>query len=259
MDSTFALAGVPYLGLVVLAVVGIAAGIVNTMAGGGSFLSLSALMFVGLPAGDASGSLRLAVVLQNITAIATFHRKGVRAYGLAAKLIVPAMIGSLAGSYLATKMDDALLRPIFGGLLLLWAVLLLLKPKRFLHPPEEPKPMGPLAYFLAMLVGVYAGFVQGGVGFPLLALLIGYLGLDPVKANSVKMVVVFFATMVALINFALAGQVMWIPGLALAVGTSLGGYLGAQWQTEKGAGVVRWFLVVAVAVSGAVMVAQSLR
>lgn len=257
MDATFALAGVPYLGLAVLAVVGVVAGVVNTMAGGGSFLSLPALMFVGLPAGLANGSLRVAVVLQNIAAVATFHKKGVREYGIAAKLLVPAMLGSLGGSFAATRMDDDLLRPVFGGLLVVWAIILLWRPQRFLEPPDEPKPVGPLALFLAFLVGGYAGFFQGGVGFPLLALLIGYLGLDPVKANSVKMVVVLFATSVALINFAIAGQVLWIPGLALAAGTSLGGYLGAQWQTEKGAGVVRWFLVIAVSVAGVVMIASS--
>jgi hypothetical protein len=76
-----------------------------------------------------------------------------------------------------------------------------------------------------LLVGVYGGFIQAGVGFLQLALS-SVLGLDLVRGNAVKVLLVLLQTVVSLAIFAFNGKVAWGPGLALAVGSVLGGYVG---------------------------------
>lgn len=241
-----------------LVLVGVIAGVVNTLAGGGSFLALPLLMAMGVPAGAANGTVRIGVVLQSLVAALTFHRSGVRDWGVAARLVVPMTVGAVGGSMLAARADDAVLRPIFGGMFLAWAVLLAVRPGRFLAPATAPRSPGPASDLLCLLVGVYGGFLQAGVGFPLIALLVSFLGHDPVRANAIKVFCVGVYTLVALPVLALAGRVEWLEGTVLAAGTMLGAWLGTRWQLRAGAGLVRWFVLVTVAVAGAAMIADAL-
>ncbi|MFO7563722.1 MAG: sulfite exporter TauE/SafE family protein [Enhygromyxa sp.] len=247
------LLGDPWLDLALLLLVGLISGIVNVMAGGGSFLVLPVLIGLGLPAGVANGSNRLAVAAQSAAAAATFHRRGVRAHRSSARLAAPMIAGALLGSWLATLLDDRLFRPLIGVVLLAWAVVLVIKPDRFVRPPDEEREPNAASYLLGAAIGIYGGFLQAGVGFPLIALLSGQLGYDLVRANAVKVSLVFAYTLVALPVFVLAGQVAWAPAILLAIGTVAGAWLGARWQLQKGSAVVRWFVLVMVAVSGVAM------
>ena len=241
----------------ILAVGAAAAAVVNTMAGGGSMLVLPLMLAVGLPPSVANGTLRVGVLVQSVAAVATFHRRGERPYGLVARLALPILLGGVAGTYLATKLDDALLLPIIGVLLAGWALVLLLRPGRFLEPEGEPRNPGPWTLLAAVGVGFYGGFLQVAVGFPLLALLTLGAGLPAVRANVVKVGLVIVYTAAALPMFAYAGQVAWAEGIALAVGSLVGGWLGARWQLRSGAGIVRWFVVVTATVSGVAMLWRS--
>lgn len=243
---------------VVLAIGAAAAAIVNTMAGGGSMLVVPLMLAVGLPPGVANGTLRVGILLQNISAVSTFHRQGERPYALVAKLALPIVLGAGAGTYVATRLDDAMLLPIIGALLALWAVVLLLRPSRFLEAKGEPRSPSGWTLVAAVGVGFYGGFLQVAVGFPLLALLTMGAGLSAVRANATKVALVLIYTAVSLPIFAAAGQVAWAEGAALAVGAMVGGWLGARWQLRSGAAVVRWFVVITAAVSGGTMLWRSL-
>lgn len=244
--------------LAVLAVGAMLAAIVNTMAGGGSMLVLPLMLAIGLPPGVANGTLRVGVLVQNISAMTTFHRRGERPYRWIARLALPVTVGAAGGTVLATKLSDALLIPIIGTLLGVWAVVLLLKPKRFLEAKGEPRDPTWVTYAAAVGVGFYGGFLQVAVGFPLLALLTLGVGLPAVRANAVKIGLVLVYTLVSLPIFASAGQVDWLHGGALGVGAMVGGWLGTRWQLRSGAGVVRWFVIVTATVSGVMMLVRSL-
>ncbi|MCA9685576.1 MAG: sulfite exporter TauE/SafE family protein [Myxococcales bacterium] len=245
--------GDPWLDAGLLLLVGVITGIINAMAGGGGFIIMPTLIALGLPAGVANGTMRVSVAAQNISSIATFHQKGVRAYDLSKRLMLPMLLGGLVGAGLATRIDDAVFRPLIGVVLLVWAVILLVKPERFLHPPDSEREPSRLTDALAVLVGFYGGFLQAGVGFPLIALLGGHLGYDLVRANSVKVTLVLGYTLLTLPVFAYAGQIAWVPALVLAVGTMAGGWAGARWQVAKGSAVVRWFVLVMVVIGGLLM------
>jgi hypothetical protein len=253
------LLGNPWLDLGLLLLVGFVTGIINTMAGGGGFLILPVLVGMGLPVNVANGSVRVSVLTQNIGAVATFHNEGVRAYRPSWQLGPAMIVGALAGAYLATKIDNDIFKPLVGVVLLAWALILLIKPERFLRPPDQAREPNWLTQMLALLTGFYGGFLQAGVGFPLIALLTGHLGYDLVKANSIKVTLVLAYTIFTLPLFIGANQIAWAPALVLALTTMLGAWVGARWQLQKGAEVVRWFVLAMVTISGALMLASLFR
>lgn len=247
--------GGEWTALALLGLVGCVASVINTMAGGGGLLVLPMLMWLGVPPGAANGTMRVGVIVQNLSSWVTFRRRKQGDLGVVVRLLPAMVAGSLVGAWLATRLSDDLLRPIFGGALVVWAIALVVRPGRFLEVPAEPRAPGIAAQLAAVVIGLYGGFLQAGVGFPLLALLISGLGHAPVRANAIKVALVLGFTLAALPLFAMAGQVVWREALVLATGAMLGGWIGAVWQLrEGGAKVVQWFVVAAVAISGAMMV-----
>jgi hypothetical protein len=242
-----------WAGLALLALGAAVAGVVNTLAGGGSLLVIPLLVALGLPPTIANGTLRVGVVVQSLAALATFHAGGERDYGVVARLALPMMLGAGIGSYLATQIGDAWLQPVFGVLIVAWAIVLVVRPGRFLGTPTEVTAVRPLSHVFALTVGIYGGLLQVAVGFPLLALLTAHLGYGAVRANAIKVALVLVYTLVALPVFVLAGQVAWREGAALAVGSLVGGWLGTRLQIRRGANLVRWVVVVTAAASGVAM------
>jgi uncharacterized membrane protein YfcA len=243
----------PTLLLVVLGFVGLAAAVVNTMAGGGSMLVIPVLLALGLPSSLANGTLRVGVAAQNLTSVLTFHRRGLRVYGPFARLVIPMGVGAGVGSYAATILPDDVLRKVFGIALMGWAVVLALRPGGFAAETSTPRPVVAWALLGAFAIGLYGGFLQVGVGFPLLALLVPGLGYSPVEANAIKVLLVLSYTLVALPIFAFAGQIAWGAAGVLALGSIAGGWLGARLQLRAGARLVRWVVVAMVCVAGVAM------
>ncbi|HKJ69961.1 MAG TPA: sulfite exporter TauE/SafE family protein [bacterium] len=235
-------------GLVTL--VGVAAGILNTLAGGGSLLTLPLLIFLGLPASTANGTNRIAVFVQNVTAAAGFRRKGFQSLRYGFFLAGPAVVGAILGATVAVDISDRLFEQILGVLMLVILVLILWNPVRKLEGSEEQ--LTPLrrwiAAFCFLFVGFYGGFIQAGVGFLVIATLTLVNGLDLVRTNSYKVVINSVFTAIALLVFALHGEVNWTVGLLLAVGMGAGGWLGSHLAVEKGEPLIRAVLVIAVVV-----------
>lgn len=240
----------PGVSLAILAIAGVLAGVINTLAGGGSFLILPLLIGLGMPPTIANGTSRIGVVVQGLSSAWTFHRRGIREYRITARLAVPLTLGALLGAWMATRFDDALLRPVIGVFLVSWAFVLAFRPGRFLTPPEDASPPTWRSDVAGFVVGIYGGFLQAGVGFPLLALLIPGLGYHAVTANAIKVRLVLIYSLLSLPVFIIADQIIWREGLVLGLGTMTGGWLGAHLQLKAGAGIVRWAVLVMVLVGG---------
>lgn len=247
----------PAVLLVVLFAVSVVASVINTMAGGGSMLVVPVLLALGLPAPVANGTLRVGVLAQNLASAATFHRRREPGtYGAFARLVVPVTLGAAAGSFAATRVPADALKTVFGVALAAWAVVLAVRPGKFSAERSEPRSVGVLHVLGAIAVGFYGGFLQVGVGFPLLALLVPGLRYAPVQANAIKILLVLGYTLVSLPLFASAGQVRWLEGAVLAGGAIVGGILGVRWQLRAGASIVRWFVVVTVCIAGIAMIVR---
>lgn len=218
-----------------LFLVGTIAGILNVLAGGGSLLTLPLLIFMGLPSAMANGTNRVAIFSQNIFAIFSFKKRGVFPVRLGLLCTLPALAGSWVGASMAVSMDDMLFKRVLALVMIGVMIFTAIDPMKKMRLDEQPLTLlRNLAILLSFFfVGVYGGFVQAGVGFIIITALLVH-GLDLVKINAVKVIVVFFYTFIALGVFIAHGQVDWALGIALAVGNSLGGWIGPKLAVDKG-------------------------
>ncbi len=232
--------------LFLLAGVGVLSGFLNVVAGGGSLLALPVLIFLGLPGNVANGTNRVAIVAQNASAVTSFFKKGYSDLRTMLTLALCAVPGAALGAYLGTQVSGELFNRILGGLMILLLILMSRKP-RDAEIAEQPKRLV-LGHILMVAVGFYGGFIQAGVGFFLMAVLYRVVGLDLVRVNAFKVFIIGIYTLVALAIFADKGQVLWLLGAALAVGTTAGGWIGAHYTVKRGEGLIRVVLNVVLVV-----------
>jgi uncharacterized membrane protein YfcA len=230
---------------------GFVAGFINTLAGSGSLVTLPLLIFMGLPATVANGTNRVAIVLQNMVGVTSFHREFALDVRGAVILSAPAIVGSVLGAQIATDMDEILMRRVIGALMVVMLVVILVRPRRWLHGTLQDYRDRPKVWQLGLLflVGMYGGFIQAGVGIFLLATLVLGIGYNLVRANAVKVAMVLLFTLSALVVFILNGQVLWGVGLVLGIGNMLGALVAAQLAVERGAPLVRKVLLIVVSIS----------
>lgn len=223
---------------------GFFAGVINSMAGGGSLLTVPLLSLAGVGGTLANGTNRVAVLIQNGASAWGYARKGVVALKESVPIVGPAVAGALVGSIGASQIDDQLFERLFGILMLPLLALSLWKPKT--DRAERPWPLW-LTIISFFGVGVYGGAVQAGVGL-IVILLLSRVGFDLVTANAIKVIMNFAVTCIALPVFILNGQVRWIPALVLSVGMGVGGFVGANAAVEWGERIIRPVLVIVVLV-----------
>lgn len=234
------------LQLAIILAAGVAAGFINTLAGGGSLLTIPALLFAGIPANIANGTNRVAVVMQSAAAAESFRRKNVFVFRDSLPMLIPAFIGSIAGALVAAELDPRVFDIVLGVVLLMMVATLFIKPATVAGPNEERRrrPILTIVSFLA--IGFYGGFVQAGVGFLLIIGITTLFGYDLVKTNALKMLVVTLYSLFALGIFAFYGQVLWLHGLVLGLGNVAGALMGVRFAITRGAGAIRWVIVAAV-------------
>lgn len=223
---------------------GLAAGIVNTLAGGGSLLSVPLLVMLGLPGTVANGTNRIGVLLQNLTAAWRFRRSGVSGIEGASKVVVPVCIGSLVGAYTVANLDDATFQRIFGLVMLIDLIPMLRPPKPGGADATHPWPPWVLfAVFAA--IGLYGGAIQAGVGLLMVGAL-NHTGYGLVQANSIKVTTNVVLTTFAIPVFLWHGQISWPHAAVLAIGFAAGGELGARIAVRGGDRVIRPVMVLAI-------------
>jgi len=224
-----------------LIVGGTAAGVINTIAGGGSALTVPLLVVAGVPGNNANASNRVGILTSTAAAATAFRRLGVRGLSRSAPILVPIVIGSFVGAFGITRLTDEAFEQVFGLLMLPVIFLSIRKPK----PNLDAEPWGvPLTAAVFLGVGLYGGAVQAGVGLVMLAALTR-AGYDLVTANNVKVVANLTLTSVALPVFIVQGKVEWVPAIILAIGLTTGGWIGAHAAVKGGERFIRAVMVVA--------------
>ena len=244
--------------LALLLVGGVIAGATNTLAGGGSLLTLPLLIFAGLPPVVANATNRVAVLAQTSLSAWTFHRAGKVPWRLVLRLAPATLAGAATGASLASRLPNEAFKPVLVVAIVSIALFLALAPARFAEGARSdtpPKVTGRIL-LLFFLMGAWGGFLQAGLGFFLIGTLSIALGRDLVTSNAIKVSLACMLTLLSLGIFLGAGQVAWLQGLTLAVGMGSGGLLGSRLALRKGSRWLRWVVLVAAVVS-AVAVALS--
>jgi len=233
--------------LALLVATGFIAGIINTLAGGGSSLTIPALLLLGLPADVANATNRVGVFLQCLVGTRGFYNAGRLDTADMGPVLVPTLLGGLLGAILAAFLPVWVLKPMLLGSMVLTALIILLRPAAIAPPDGTPVKkvndsiVGWMALFIA---GIYGGFVQAGVGFILIAALSGVLRYDLVRSNALKMLCSLAFTSVALALFAFEGMVLWLPGLILGVGTMAGAMVAVKLAIKISQNTLKWFVFI---------------
>ncbi len=238
--------------MTLLIVAGIAAGFINTLAGSGSLLTLPLLMFLGLSPHQANATNRVAIFFQNIVAVKSFTKQKLLIPKQETGLILPTLLGAIVGASFAVNINEKVLHAFIAGLLFFMFFIILLKPDRWVKEQagkiEGKRPVWQIVIFF--FVGVYGGFIQAGVGFFLLSALVLGVGYDLIKANAVKVLIVLSYTTIALAIFIWSGQVNFLYGIILAIGSSIGAFFASKYAKQIGVSVIRYILLTAVFLAG---------
>ncbi|MFT5249816.1 MAG: putative membrane protein YfcA [bacterium] len=235
---------------VLLIVVGFAVGFINTVAGGGSLLSLPILIFLGLPPSVANGTNRVAIVIQTALATAGFKSKGVSTFPFNAYLGASALIGAIIGARIAVDIDGAVFNKILAVIMIVVILIIVFMPKTNLKDVKERLTgkylwLGMLAFFF---FGIYGGFINAGLGFIIILFLHYFNHMSLVRANATKVAVVFIYMLSALAVFVLNDKVNWAIGFVLAIGNGSGAWIASRVSVNKGDGFIKTFLIVMVAI-----------
>ncbi|MAX55929.1 MAG: permease [Alcanivoracaceae bacterium] len=228
---------------------GVLAGFINTLAGGGGLLILPLLMLSGMGAALANGTMRVGVLIQSIEAVRQFNKRGTMPFKPLPAILVPCLLGTLVGALAAAYLPETILKPVLLGTLVVVALLMVLKPNQMTPGPDEvpqvPEESLP-AWLGLFFAGVYGGFVQAGVGFVLIAVLVGQMRYDLLRGNALKLAITGSFTVLALGIFMWRDQVAWLPGLVVAAGTLVGVRLGVGFAHRVSPVVLKRLLLVMV-------------
>ena len=233
-----------------LIVVGFVVGFINTLAGGGSLLSLPVLIFLGLPSNVANGTNRVAIVIQTAIATAGFKSKGVSTFPFNVYLGFAAFLGSIIGANLAVDIKGETFNKILSMVMMAVVFIILFKPKIKITDLEERLTgkylwLGLVVFFL---FGIYGGFINAGLGFIMILFLHYVNRMNLVRANVTKVMVVFVYMLSALAVFVLNDKVNWKIGLILAIGNGSGAWFASRIAVTKGDGLIKTFLIVMVVI-----------
>lgn len=230
--------------------VGFIAGFVNTIAGGGTLLTMPILIFMGLPPSVANGTNRVAILIQTAIGVKGFQSKEVSTYPFSVYLGISALFGSLIGAQIAVDIKGDIFNKILSVIMVLVVIMILLKPKMKMIEMIE-RTTGKhliISIVIFFFLGIYGGFVNAGIGFMMLIVLPYVNRLSLVKSNATKVAVVCIYTIGAVFMFALNDKVNWKLGLILAIGNASGAWISSRWSVGKGDGLVKTFVVIMICV-----------
>ncbi|MDG1342061.1 MAG: sulfite exporter TauE/SafE family protein [Flavobacteriaceae bacterium] len=239
-----------YIQAVILIVVGFFAGVINTLAGGGSLFTLPVLIFLGLPPNIANGTNRIAIVIQSLSGALGYKSKGISNFPFNIYLGISASIGAVIGAQIAIDLDGRLFNRILAIILLVVGGLILMNAKNLTHKLPERLTgkyllFGIIGFFF---IGIYGGFINAGIGIVIMLFLNRINRLSLVKTNASKTAIVFIYSSLALAVFAFNDAINWKLGLLMALGTSVGAWWASRWSVKKGDQVIRWAMLITIGI-----------
>lgn len=226
---------------------GFLAGAINVLAGNGSAITLMLMIFSGMPTNIANGTNRLGATLQTITSVLSL-RKTPRTLKLVNDnlwSLIPTTLGSIIGAFMVVDIPDILLRRIIGFLMLGILATLFLNPKKWkisTEPYHNRK--NTLNWIIFFLMGIYAGFIQMGIGIIMLSAFVLVFKYSIKDANMLKLLVAVVLSIPAFIFFVAKGIMVWKPALALSAGQILGAFFATRYILyHKGLAAITTYLL----------------
>lgn len=223
------------------------------IAGGGSLLTVPVMVFMGLAGPVANGTNRISIIAQSISAIAAFRAKGFSDFRLSATLAAAASVGAFFGARIGVTLDGVWFNRMVAAVMI--AVMIVMAAGDDKTTPRADADAGApaktknlaLGHVLMIGAGFWGGLIQIGVGFLLMPILYRVMGLDLVRVNMHKVFIALVFTSVAFFVFASKVEIVWEAGAALAIGTAIGGWMGAHATIRKGEKFIKRALIAVLA------------
>jgi uncharacterized membrane protein YfcA len=266
---TFADVGsLPASRLLVAAVAALLAGVMNSLAGGGTLLTFPALVAAGLTPLAANATSTVALLPAALSSMLGYRGELAGARRWAVALAAPSLVGGGLGALLLLHTSNATFERVVPWLVL-GATGLFLAQRPLLRwvrganaespaLPHDAEARGPAGGLLALqlAVGIYGGYFGAGVGILMLAAF-GFMGFTNIhRMNGLKNWGGFCMNLVAAGAFAASGIVDWPVALSMAVGSFVGGYVGARGAQRLPQGLVRAVVATIGIVSGIWLLAR---
>ncbi len=232
--------------ITILVLSGVAVGFINTLAGGGTVISLTIFMALGLPVQVANGTNRIAIIMQNLSSTATFTRKRLLDWHSGIRLSIPSILGTVIGSQIAVTINDRIFQICLAVVLMGVLVFSVVGDRLLRRSGESIEKIKPVHYLVFFLIGLYSGYMFVGVGYIILLATMGMLGLNIVKSNVIKALIIFVSVPFSLLVFILNGEVNYMYGLIHGAGNMVGAFLASHYAIGWGARFLKWFMVVVV-------------
>lgn len=236
---------------VFLVIGGFAAGIINSLAGNGSAITLPLLIFTGLDANTANATNRVGVLMQTLTSTVSLRRtqRTQMLIKLSMWYYVPTILGSIVGALLAVYIHPEAMLLFIGIIMVFLLVTMLRKPQRWLINTDPNKARKTLSQWLVFFaIGFYGGFIQMGIGILILSSLVLIAQYSMRDANIIKILVSLVMIVPAFLVYAFSGTILWAEGLVLAVGTSSGAWVGTRYLLyhRSASRIIRYVLIVVI-------------
>jgi uncharacterized membrane protein YfcA len=222
------------LQLLLVFVAGIGAGTINAVVGSGTLITFPVLLAVGLPPLTANVSNSVGLAPGAISGVHGYRRELVGQRRRVLRFGTASLLGAGTGAALLFVLPDSAFEAIVPAMIALALVLVGLQPwlnrrTAARRQPDAPeRDGGPLAYFLGYLTGVYGGYFGAAQGIVLMAILGVALDDDIQRLNALKNVLAMIVNIAGAAIFIVVAHIAWEAAGTLAVGSTLGGQLGAR-------------------------------
>lgn len=219
--------------------------LINSIAGGGSTLSLPIMIFLGMPATVANGTNRIGLIIGNLSSVANLAKHGYLDKKIFKQLFIPSLVGACIGVCFLVNIGDRAFQAILACVICLVVVMSNLKKDILGKPPATPPEKltwkGAIGF---ALVSIYGCIVQVGVGFVQIFSLTRYTGLDPIHVNALKNALTTIFLVIGTLALGVMGKIDWPIAIVMALGAWCGGYFGSFLQRKKGNKFIRHFISV---------------
>lgn len=220
------------------------AGFVDSIAGGGGLISLTAYRAVGLPAHMAAGTNKFSSSVGTAISAGRFVKSGHIHWPTAIASAIAALFGSAGGAQLALYLDERILAYIMTGITPLVAVFLIFNKDFTEKEKEVPHTIMMVgAGLIGLVMGAYDGFFGPGTGTFLIIAFTAVLGMPLLTAAGNTKIVNLSSNIAALVTYIINGNVIYKIAIPAAACSILGNYLGAGFAMKKGAKAVRPMMI----------------
>lgn len=210
-------------------------------------LTLPMLIFFGLPSNVANGTNRIAILFQNAFALYQFYKNGHLNWKLGLLLAIPTTVASIYGAQIAVDIAASTFDSLLATFMIIFAVLLIIKPQRYIKGKVNSKVSILLMVIAFLLIGIYGGALQAGVGFFIVLALVMLAPKIPMaEIHGIKTIVIFTYVLISTYVFLVNGLIDWKFAIVLSIGSATGGFIGGKYASILPDKLLERILIIAI-------------